>query len=273
VKLWHKGGKFLREIKAHKGVVHGIAWSPDGKIFASASPDGTVKLWQPDGAGTGALPLRTLQLDGSALWDVVFSPDGEALAAVGSSGAIAIWKPDGTLLQAIDAHQAVTKGVSFSPDGKTLASASTDGTVKLWKLDASPTVTDTSVPHKALLLRTLNGHTQGVVGVSFSPDGEIIATASLDQTVKLWNKNGILLTTLTGHTGVVTRVSFSPDGTFLVSASHDQTAILWNVKRILNTDPLVFACNWVRDYLRTNADVKEEDRHLCDGVGNNSLSF
>jgi WD40 repeat protein len=264
VKLWHKDGRFLGEINAHKGIVRGIAWSPDGKIIASASTDGTVKLWQPNG-----VLVRTLKLDGSTFWSVVFSPDGKALAAVGSSGTLAIWKPDGTLLQAIDAHQALTLEVSFSPDGKTLASASTDGTVKLWKLDPS----DTSVPQKALLLRTLKGHIQAVLGVSFSPDGEIVATASLDNTVKLWNKNGILLTTLTGHTGAVPGVSFSPDGTFLVSGSMDQTAILWNVKRILNTDPLAFGCDWVRDYLRTNADVKEEDRHLCDGVGNNSLSF
>ena len=257
VKLWQPDGRFLGEINAHKGVVYGITWSPDGKIIATASSDGTVKLWQPDG-----VLLRTLKLDGSALWDVAFSPDGKALAAVGSSGTVAIWKPDGTLLQAIDAHQALTTGVSFSPDGKTLASASTDGTVKLWKLDPS----DTSVPQKALLRRTLKGHTQAVMGVSFSPDGEIIATASHDNTVKLWNSNGILLTTLTGHRGAVTGVSFSPDGTFLVSASHDQTAILWNVKRILNTDPLAFGCDWVRDYLRTNADVKEEDRHLCDRI-------
>ena len=108
------------------------------------------------------------------------------------------------------------------------------------------------------------------MGVSFSPDGEIVATASLDNTVKLWNSNGILLRTLAGHTGIVTGVSFSPDGTFLVSASHDETAILWNVQRILNTDPLVFGCDWVRDYLRTNADVKEEDRHLCDRITNNT---
>jgi WD40 repeat protein len=257
VKLWHKDGRFLREINAHKGVVYGITWSPDGKIIASASSDGTVKLWQPDG-----VLVRTLKLDGSGFWSVAFSPDGKALAAVGSSGTLAIWKPDGTLLQAIDAHPAMIMGVSFSPDGKTLASASTDGTAKLWKLESS----DTSVPHKTQLLRTLKGHAQGVQGVSFSPDGEIVATASLDNTVKLWNKNGILLRTLTGHRGLVPKVSFSPDGTFLVSASHDQTAILWNVKRILSTDPLVFGCDWVRDYLRTNADVKEEDRHLCDRI-------
>ncbi|MEG4856895.1 AAA-like domain-containing protein [Microcoleus sp. K1-B6] len=258
VKLWHKSGRFLGEINAHKGIVYGIAWSPDGKIIASASTDATVKLWEPNG-----VLVRTLKLDGSAFWSVAFSPDGKALAAVGSSGTLAIWKPDGTLLQAIDAHEALTLEVSFSPDGKTLATASTDGTVKLWKLDTS----DTSVPQKTLLRRTLKGHTQGVLGVSFSPDGEIVATASIDNTVKLWNSNGILLTTLTGHRGAVTGVSFSPDGTFLVSASMDQTAILWNVKQILNTDPLVFGCNWVRDYLRTNADVKEEDRHLCDAVG------
>jgi WD40 repeat protein len=262
VKLWHKGGRFLGEIDAHKGTVFGITWSPDGKIIASASFDGTVKLWQPDG-----VLVRILTLDGSSFWDVAFSPDGKALAAVSSSGAIAIWKLDGTLLQTIDAHQALIFGVSFSPDGKTLASASTDGTVKLWQLDASPTVIDTEVPHSSQLLRTLKGHAQGVVRVSFSPDGEIVATASLDNTVKLWNKNGILLTTLTGHTGVVSKVSFSPDGTFLASASHDQTAILWNVKQILNTDLLAFGCDWVRDYLRTNAEVKEEDRHLCDRAG------
>ena len=73
VKLWHKSGRFLREIKAHKGIVYGITWSPDGKILASASTDGTVKLWQPDGT-----LLRTLKLDGSGFWDVAFSPDGEA---------------------------------------------------------------------------------------------------------------------------------------------------------------------------------------------------
>lgn len=202
----------------------------------------------------------------TARYYVAFSPDGQAIAAVGSRGTLAIWKLDGTLLQVIDAHQVVTMGVNFSSDGKTVASASTDGTVKLWKFDPSSTVIGTSLSHKAKLLRTLKGHTEAVMSVSFSPDDEIIATTSLDNTVKLWNKNGILLRTLTSHTSVVMGVSFSRDGNFLASASHDQTAILWDVKRILNTDPLAFGCDWVRDYLRTNAEIKEEDRHLCEEV-------
>ncbi|MEG4288978.1 AAA-like domain-containing protein [Microcoleus sp. C2C3] len=267
VKLWHKDGRLLKILQAHKGLVYAIAWSPDGKMFATASTDGTVKLWEPDG-----VLLRTLKLDGSAFWDVVFSPDGEALAAGNANGAIAIWKRDGTLLQAVDAHQGMVYGVSFSPTGKTIASASLDGIVKLWKFDFSSTLQGTSLPPKAVLLRTLKGHTQGVPQVSFSPNGEIIATASLDNTVKLWNSQGTAgtgpepLRTLTGHTGGVAAVAFSPDGTQLVSTSLDKTAILWNVKRILNTDPLAFGCDWVRDYLRTNADVKEEDRHLCDRI-------
>jgi WD40 repeat protein len=266
VKLWHKDGRLLKVWQAHKGLVYAIAWSPDGKMFATASTDGTVKLWQPDG-----VLLRTLKLDGSGFWDVAFSPDGEALAAGNGNGAIPIWKRDGTLLQAVDAHQGMVYGVSFSPTGKTIASASLDGTVKLWKFDYPSTVQGTSLPQKALLLRTLKGHTQGVPQVSFSPDGEIIATASLDNTVKLWNSEGTAggpepLRTLTGHTGGVVAVAFSPDGTQLVSTSLDKTAILWNVKRILNTAPLTFGCNWVRDYLRTNAEVTEEDRHLCDRI-------
>lgn len=73
----------------------------------------------------------------------------------------------------------------------------------------------------------LEGHTDIVWGVTFSPDGQLIASGSRDQTVKLWHPDGSLLQTLKGHSDAVTCVSFSPDGQTLASASLDKTVKIW----------------------------------------------
>jgi WD40 repeat protein len=59
-------------------------------------------------------------------------------------------------------------------------------------------------------------------------------------------------------------LSFSPDGKTLASASLDRTMILWNLDL---EDLLRRGCNWLRDYLKTNPNVSDSDRHLCDGIG------
>ena len=74
----------------------------------------------------------------------------------------------------------------------------------------------------------LEGHTDIVWGITFSPDGQLLASGSTDKTVKLWRPDGTLLQTLKGHSDAVTSVSFSPDGQTLASASLDKTVLLWH---------------------------------------------
>jgi WD40 repeat protein len=74
----------------------------------------------------------------------------------------------------------------------------------------------------------LERHDGSVNSVSFSPDGQMIASASDDQTIKLWSRDGTELKTLTGHTSAITSVSFSPDGQTIASASEDETIKLWS---------------------------------------------
>ncbi|NET10702.1 MAG: TIR domain-containing protein, partial [Symploca sp. SIO2B6] len=76
----------------------------------------------------------------------------------------------------------------------------------------------------------LIGHTGAVISVAFSRDGNTIASASWDQTIKLWNLQGEELKTLRGHTDWVYQVAFSPDGKTLASASKDNTVKLWNLQ-------------------------------------------
>ncbi|MDK2408583.1 hypothetical protein QHH11_09905 [Aphanizomenon sp. PH219] len=120
----------------------------------------------------------------------------------------------------------------------------------------------------------LVSHINEVVGVNFSPDGQIIASASDDHTIKLWNLDGQILNTLEEHTDQVWGVSFSPDGQIIASASFDKTVKLWRIDPedlILDLDVklnklLKKSCNWIRNYLKTNPNVSERDRYLCDDI-------
>jgi WD40 repeat protein/DNA replication protein DnaC len=78
----------------------------------------------------------------------------------------------------------------------------------------------------------LEGHSDIVWGVTFSPDGKLLASGSTDQTVKIWSHKGILLQTLSGHNQFVTSVSFSPDGQRLASASLDRNVHIWRKNQV-----------------------------------------
>ncbi|MCG8363761.1 MAG: CHAT domain-containing protein [Pseudanabaenales cyanobacterium] len=250
IKLWQWDGALAGVLQGHSAGVNGISFSPDGNTIASASDDKTVKLWTLDGTLVGTFRGHRDEVNG-----VAFSPDGNTIASASDDRTVKLWTLDGTLAGVLQAHSDEIWQVAFSPDGEMIASASGDRTVKLWNLDGA-------------LAGVLQGHSAGVNEVSFSPDGNTIASASDDKTVKLWRRDGALLTTLNGHNDAVKGVAFSPDGQTIASASVDKTVILWDLERVLDLDKLlVYGCNWMRDYLRTNPQVNQSDRRLCAGIG------
>ncbi|MEG4148854.1 WD40 domain-containing protein [Microcoleus sp. Pol12B5] len=258
VRLWRLDGTLIKTFTGHQGRVFAVDFHPDGQSLASAGEDKTVKVWRIDGT-----PLATLKGHTDYINGVAFSPDGKLIASGSVDGTVKLWQWDNAiasgklsykLLHTLTSHRRQVAGVAFSPDGKILASAGMDSMVRVWGRDGTE-------------IRALKGHKNGVFGVVFSPDGKTLASASFDGTVKLWRYDGQELETLKGHGDGVFGVTFSPDGKFVASASQDTTAIVWNLERIFQLDFLQYGCDWVRDYLQTNADVKEEDRHLCDAVG------
>jgi WD40 repeat protein len=253
IKLWRidvKSGHYglIRSINGHNGAVWKVAYSPDGQLIASASLDGTVKLWAKDGR-----LLQTLAGHSKEVRDVSFSRDGQVIASASSDKTIKLWRRDGTLLRTLKGNTQSVYAIALSPDGQLIASGGFDKTIKIWTIDGT-------------LLKTLKGHSAEVRRLAFSPDGKFLASASGDKTIKLWKADGAELATLKGHSNAVWNVAFSPDGKRLVSASEDSTVRIWNLNLALHPDQLlIHGCDWVRDYLRTNADLEESDRHICDG--------
>ncbi|GGA02969.1 hypothetical protein [Okeania sp. KiyG1] len=106
------------------------------------------------------------------------------------------------------------------------------------------------------------GHTGPVLGIAFSPKGDLIATASNDKTVRVWKPDGTPLLTLNDHKEQVESLAFSPHSNQIVSVSDDKTIRLWN----LDLDDLVArGCNWVDDYLKSKPE-NYPNKHLCDDV-------
>ncbi len=233
----------------HAEDVLAVAFSPDGKLLASAGSDGIVVLRE---AKTGK-ELMTLHGHTEAIEDAAFSHDGKYLATVSDDKTAKIWdvstrqevhtlightdivwnvsfSDDGKLLATAGFESMKVWDTStgqlkltldgqsapavFSPVGKQLASSSSDGTTKIWDVETGKELL--SLPYYANAL-------------AFSPDGKLLATAMSE--LKVWDlETGTELFTSTGFAAIIGGIGFSPDGNQLATGSQDGTVTVWDAQ-------------------------------------------
>lgn len=179
IKVWDvRTGNRLYTL-GHTSAVHCIAVSGDGKLLASGSNDGKIKLWDLE---TGAL-VRSLTGHQRGIQALAISPDSQQLVSASQDAKLGIWDLDrGHLVTLLAAHSDVITSLAMNGEGNLLITGSRDRTAKIWDLaNRSPVV-------------TLTEHQAAVKAVSIFPKtgyanrqrGEVLATASADGMIYLW---------------------------------------------------------------------------------------
>jgi RNA polymerase sigma factor (sigma-70 family) len=216
-----KIGEDLFTLRGHTLGVSSVAFAPDKRRLASASADGTVKVWDI----TTGKELLTLRGHDKQVWCVAFNPKRDELASGGADGTVKIWDLDeGKEVLTFTGHShpgSSVHSLAFSPDGKRLASGngSPGGPISVLLWDAATGKVE----------RTLPGYTGMVSSLAFSADGKRLASASGDRKLKVWDvATGKELVSIASPSNYFASIAFSPDGKRLVSANDNKTVTVWD---------------------------------------------
>lgn len=277
-----RDARTLREraaLRGHKGTLYGISVSRDGKAVATADNEGEARLW--DLASGKA--LQTVKAEGP-FWSVAIAPDGSALAAAGRARQLKVWRGPAFALDGGDAaHADGVRALAFTPDGATLLSADSAGVLVEWDAKALTVRRRLSVEGSAIAdLAMRPDGSQAIVrgytrawrwtpggaaleelalpgsGVTWSPDGKLLAVSDSSRIVSVVDAKGTLLRTFgeaQEHDGERQNLSspsataFSPDAGQLAVARWDQPVTVWDVAsgKRLRTLPGTLNVDWSSD--------------------------
>jgi WD40 repeat protein len=243
----------------HTGAVYGLAFSLDGAHLASADSDGSIRLGDP----ARDRPQRELTGHRGSVWPMAFRLDGAMMATSSSDGTHRTWDTrTGENVSVQRGHGRRLSLARFDATGGRIVTSGTDGVARLWDTRSGRLVKQLSLPGRQLVSAFYShGPGEGVIGSwdnggdvhiwnpadgeyvrqiltesdhlwtgKFSPNGDVLATAEDDDTVRLryWT-TGRLIGTLAGHRGRVRGIAFSPDERWLATAADDRDVRVWEL--------------------------------------------
>lgn len=222
----------LASFEGHTGAVTGCGFQKSGRWLYSSSEDGTIKVWDTRVSAT----CQRSYSHGCPVTDVALHPNQGELIACDTEGNIKVW--DLTNNQCVKTFTSETSvpltKLCIANDASQVMAASYKGQVFGWKLgnqSNNQSNPQSSNPASQTPYVVIDAHQKYCLKALLSPDCKWLATASADQTIKIWSTDRHQYAshrTLTGHTQWVWDVAFSADSAYLVSASSDKVAKLWD---------------------------------------------
>jgi WD40 repeat protein len=252
VYLWKRSSgpepfQFMKKLP-HNGPVFGLDFSPKDRVLVSASTkkvtkpvkEGEVKIWpiEEKSDAPTPTPIASLPID-DLVYDTRFSFDGKLVAIGGAKGLLKVWDRETDKVVDLPGHSEGFVHVLFHPFERRLISADTEGNINLWRpedlnraLDGSDGDPEDGSSKPIALL----GHQGSITRIQLSADGSYLASASDDDTIRLWlTEDGTLLDVMSGHEDEVLNLAFSPKRggqygrSYLASSSRDGTIRLWQI--------------------------------------------